>query len=122
MTNEQLLSQIDSLLDKKLDDKLDQKLMPIHNRLDNVDNRLDGIDDRFNGVDEEFISLDLRLTKIELTQENKILPALKELTVLYSSTFKIYEEKAEKINKLENDVEVLKQITSEHSKILQKIS
>ena len=127
MTNEQLLSEISILMDQKLDEKLDQKLdekldqkfdqklKPIYGRLDGIDGRLDGIDDRLD-------SMDSRLTKVELTQENKILPALNELSATYSSTFKILYEKAQRIDKMESDIEVLKQVTAEHSRMLSRIS
>ena len=135
MTNEQLLSEISILMDQKLDEKLDQildekldqkleekldqkfdqKLKPIYDRLDGIDGRLDGIDDRLD-------SMDARLTKVELTQENKILPALNELSATYSSTFKILYEKAQRIDKMESDIEVLKQVTAEHSRMLSRIS
>lgn len=114
MTNEQLLSEIGTLIDKKFDG-IDKRFDGIDDRLDGIDNRLDGIDDRLN-------SMDTRLTNVELTQENKILPALNELTVTYSSTFKTFYEKAQKIDKMESDIEVLKQVTAEHSRILKKIS
>lgn len=146
MTNEQLLSEIGTLidqkfdknfdrkfsenfdkkfdekLDEKLDKKFDEKLKPIYDRLDGIDNRLDGIDDRLDGIDDRLDNMDARLINVELTQENKILPALNELSVLYSSTFKKYHEKAEKIDRMEADIEILKKITAEHSRTLQKIS
>ncbi len=140
MTNEQLLSEIGALIDQKFDEKFDQKfsekfepinrqfdnieqrLDGIDDRLDGIDDRLDGIDDRLDGIDDRLDSMDTRLTKVELIQENKILPALEELSVTYASTFKIFHEKAEKIDKMESDIEVLKQVTSEHSRILEKIS
>lgn len=52
---EKLEKKLDEKLDEKLDKKFDEKLKPIYNRLDNLDERL---------------------TKVELTQENKILPAI----------------------------------------------
>ena len=141
MTNEQLLSEISILMDQKLDEKLDQKLdekldqkfdqklKPIYGRLDGIDGRLDGIDSRLDGIDgrldgidDRLDSMDSRLTKVELTQENKILPALNELSATYSSTFKILYEKAQRIDKMESDIEVLKQVTAEHSRMLSRIS
>ena len=102
---EKLESKLDEKLETKLDEKLEskftEKLTPIYNRLDNLDDRL---------------------KKVELTQENKILPAINELTSVYLSTYKTFEEKSKQIDMLVEDVKVIKLVVEEHSKKLQKIS
>lgn len=92
---------LDEKLEEKLEKKLDEKFAPVYKRLDNLDERL---------------------TKVELTQENKILPAINELTSVYLSTYKTFEKKAEQIDILVEDVEVLKTVVQKHSEQLKKIS
>lgn len=110
---EKLEKKLDEKLDKKLDEKLDErlevkfneKLEPIYERLDN---------------------LDKRLTKVELTQENQILPAINELTSVYVSTYKNFENKTEQINSFEEIAKVMRKVMKivvpQHSEKLQEHS
>ncbi len=96
-----LEEKLDIKLDEKLDAKFDEKLNPIYNRLDNLDDRL---------------------KNVELTQENKILPAINELTSVYLSTYRTFEKKSKQIDTLVEDVKVIKLVLEDHSRKLQKIS
>ena len=120
--DKKLDEKLDSKLDEKFDAKFDKKLNPIYSHLNNIDNRLDNIDNRLDNVDKRLDNLDDRLKNVELTQENKILPAINELTSVYLSTYKTFEKKSEQIDTLVEDVKVIKLVLEDHSKKLQKIS
>lgn len=77
-----------------LDDMLDKKLKPVNDRL----------------------------KKIELTQENDILPRLQNIESCYISTFKRYQAGAEQIEGMQADIDVMKKVLAEHSEKLQRIS
>ncbi len=63
-----------------------------------------------------------RLTKIELTQETRILPRLEEMEACYTSTFNRYQSGVEQIDAMQADIDVIKNVIREHSEKLQKIS
>lgn len=110
-----LEEKLDTKLEEKLDAKFDEKLAPIYSHLNNIDNRLDNVDNRLD-------NLDGRLKNVELVQENKILPAINELTSVYLSTYKTFEKKSKQIDTLVEDVKVIKLVLKDHSRKLQKIS
>lgn len=63
-----------------------------------------------------------RLKKIELTQENDILPRLQNIESCYTSTYKRYQTGVEQIEAMQADIDILKKVVTDHSKKLQKIS
>ena len=63
-----------------------------------------------------------RVTKIELTQENVIIPRLNTIEACYTSTYERYKHAVDDYEVMKQDITILKQIGSEHSQILQKIS
>ena len=75
-----------------------------------------------NMMDKKLKPINDRLTKIELTQETKILPRLEEIESCYTSTFNRYQSGVEQIEQLQSDMDIVKKVVAEHSEKLQKIS
>ena len=108
MTDNELLLAMSDILDKKLNPINDQlgiikttvecEILP---RLDKIETRLD---------------------KIEVNQENEILSRLNTIESCYTSTYKRYKTGADQIDKIQSDLEVVKDVVREHSKKLKKIS
>ena len=73
-------------------------------------------------MDKKLKPINDRLTKIELTQETKILPRLQEIEVCYIGTFNRYRSGVEQIEAMQADIDVMKSVIREHSEKLQKIS
>lgn len=135
MTNQQLLVAISDMLDKKLDEKLEEKLdkkldeklevklkeleVRLEEKLDRkLDEKLDKkfdeqLDKKF---DEKLEPINRRLVKIELTQENEILPRLQNIETCYTDTYRRYSRGIEQMEALQTDVDILKKVVSEHSK------
>lgn len=63
-----------------------------------------------------------RLTKIEITLENDILPRIQNIESCYTSTYERYKNNADKMEAVFTDLELLKKVVSEHSEKLKKIS
>lgn len=64
-----------------------------------------------------------RRTKImELLLENSIIPRLQNIESCYTSTFRRYANRAEQIDAIQSDIDILKKVVSEHSERLQRIS
>lgn len=73
-------------------------------------------------LDKKLKPVNDRLKKIELTQENDILPRLQNIEACYTSTYKRYQTGAEQIEAIQTDIEIIKKVVAEHSEKLQKIS
>lgn len=63
-----------------------------------------------------------RLTNIELTLENNILPRLQNIESCYTSTYERYKNYADRMQAAFDDIEIMKKVIAEHSEKLQKIS
>ena len=73
-------------------------------------------------LDKKLKPVNDRLKRIELTQENEILPRLQNIESCYTSTYKRYQTGTEQIDAIQEDIEVIKSVVREHSEKLQKIS
>ena len=78
-----------------LDKKLDARLKPIENRVKRIE--------------------------IDLL-ENNVIPRLNTIESCYTDTYNRYKDYADKMQAAFDDIELLKKVVSEHSKMLQKIS
>lgn len=96
LTNEDLLA-ISQLLDTKLKSELQPIKNDIHSLKDDV-------------------------TKINLTLENIIIPRLSTIESCYTDTYRCYQNYSDKIEAAFTDIELLKQVVSEHSEKLQKLA
>lgn len=73
-------------------------------------------------LDKKLLPVNARLKKIELTQENDILPRLRNIESCYTSTYKKYQSGVEQIDAMQSDIQIMKSVLREHSKKLQTIS
>ena len=73
-------------------------------------------------LDKKLLPVNDRLKKIELTQENDILPRLRNIESCYTSTYKKYQSGVEQIDAMQSDIQIMKSVLREHSKKLQTIS
>ncbi len=73
-------------------------------------------------LDKKLKPVNDRLKKIELTQENDILPRLQNIEACYTSTYRRYQIGVEQIEAMQADIEVMKNVIREHSEKLQKLA
>lgn len=73
-------------------------------------------------LDKKLKPVNDRLKKIELTQENDILPRLQNIEACYTSTYKRYQIGVEQIEAMQADIDVMKSVIREHSEKLQKLA
>ncbi len=73
-------------------------------------------------LDKKLKPISDRLKKIELTQENDILPRLQNLEACYTSTYRRYQTGVEQIDAMQADIDVMKSVIREHSEKLQKLA
>lgn len=73
-------------------------------------------------MDKKLQPINERLKRIELTQENEILPRLQTIESCYTDTYKRYQSGIAQIEAMQIDIDVMKSVIREHSEKLQKIS
>ena len=122
---------------------MDEKLQSVENRISNrMDEKLQLTENRMsNMMDEKIQSFrkdfslemsDMMDKKIKplaelqhnttLMLENDVLPRLQNIESCYTSTYRRYVNNAEKIEAMESDIQLLKEVVREHSEQLKKIS
>lgn len=114
MTNEEMLLEMSNMMQVHL--------KPVREQLDRVEDRLTSLEKRFDGQDERINGLEGRLVHLELMTENQILPILKEVRQCYVGAYERYSKGAERMEVACQDVEILKQVVSLHSKRLESLS
>ena len=75
-----------------------------------------------NKLKSNLAPIENRLTNIELTLENNILPRLQNIESCYTSTYKRYQSGANQIEAMQMDIEVMKKVIAEHSEKIQKLA
>ena len=73
-------------------------------------------------LDAKFAPIENRLTKIELTLENNIVPRLQNIESCYTSTYDRYKNTIDTYDAMQADIKLLKQVVKEHSDKLNKIA
>ena len=94
---------------------IDSKLKPLQEDIKNLNEKVSGLDEKVSGLDE-------RIRKIELNQENKILPRLQNIEACYTSTYERYARGVDQIEGTVQDIKLMKKVITEHSIKLEKIS
>lgn len=120
---EKLDQKLEEKLEKKLDQKFDEKLKPINQRFERIDERFDRIEADVEGLKQTTSKLsdDMRYVKVVLL-ENNVIPRLNTIESCYVETSRRYLERAEQIDTMQSDIDILKSTVEKHSDILQKIS
>lgn len=75
-----------------------------------------------NKLKSNLAPIENKLTNIELTLENNILPRLQNIESCYTSTYERYKNYAEKMQAAFDDIEIMKKVIAEHSEKLQKLA
>ena len=73
-------------------------------------------------LDKKLEPINDRLKRIELTQENDILPRVQNIESCYTSTDEHYKSSVADYEAMKQDISIIKQVVAEHSEKLQKIS
>ena len=125
MTDNELLLSISNIMDTKLNcfesrmdkrfDALDKKMDTVeeklNRRIDEVEVRIDKVEENLNKVED---SLNAKIHKTNLLIENQVLPRIKEIESCYLSTFERYQQEGTKIEQLQLDVNIIKDVLIEH--------
>ena len=83
--------------------------------MNHMDERLDHMDERLDGLEQGVDELKDRTKRLELNLENNVIPRLQVIEDCYLSTYKRYSGENDKMETLQQDVDVLKTVVSLHS-------
>jgi len=72
--------------------------------------------------DKKLKPLENKITAIELTLENQIFPRLQNIEFCYTGTYNRYKNGVSELETLREDMSIIKQVVSEHSKVLQNMA
>ena len=97
-------------------DRMDQRLIYMDKRLDKVEKRLVQVDKR--RVEGSIDQMGRRIERVELVLENDVVPRLHNIESCYVSTYDRYVAKAEEIDGLKTDMEIVKNILIDHDEKL----
>ena len=114
MSDNELLLAISSMMDKKLE--------PLQKDISKLQDNVSDIKVEMRDIKAEMREIDTRIKRIEITQENEILPRLQNIEACYTSTYERYAREVDKIEGTVQDIKLMKKVITEHSIKLEKIS
>lgn len=97
-------------------------LLSLSNMLDPIREDIREMKSDIARLENNVVEISTRLKRVELNQENIILPRLETIEVCYTSTYERYKNSVEDYDTLKQDMSVVKKVVAEHSKKLQMIS
>lgn len=119
MTDNELLLAMSNMMDDKLK-PVNDKLEGVEQAQEEMSGRLERVEQKQEEMSGKMDSMNDRLKKVEITQENIILPRLQNIEAGYISTYKRYQEGVDQIQTMQNDISVIKKVVVEHSDRLHK--
>lgn len=108
-----------------ISDMMDEKLHPIKmqiGELYGMKEDVQGLKQDVQVLKEDMQEVKGRVKKIELTQENVILPRLQNIEECYVTTYERYQKNCDEHEEMKQDIAMLKEVVEKHSQILQRIS
>ena len=80
------------------------------------------ISNMLDPIKEDIQEIKNRVKKIEITQENEILPRLNTIESCYTSTYDRYKDSVDDYESMKQDIAIIKKVVAEHSEKLQKLA
>ena len=80
------------------------------------------ISNMLDPIKEDIQEIKTRVKKIEIIQENEILPRLNTIESCYTSTYDRYKDDVDTYESMKQDISIIKKVVAEHSEKLQKLA
>ena len=87
-----------------------------------ISNMMDPIRNDMQSIKQDIQEIKSRVKKIEIIQENEILPRLNTIESCYTSTYDRYKNQVETYESMKQDISIIKKVVAEHSEKLQKLA
>lgn len=120
MTDNELLLAISEIMDKKIE-PLKQDICDIKTTIKNdIIPRLEKVEGRLGKVEERLEKVEYDVRDLKITLENDIKPRLQNIENCYLTTYRRYQSGVNQIETMQSDIDIMKKVIVEHSKILRK--
>ena len=103
-------------------DKLEQSYERLEQSYERLEQSQDKLEQSYERMEQSYERLEQSQKKIELTLENNILPRLQTIEDCYLSTFERYQSGVGQIERMQNDIDVIKTTITNHSEILLRLA
>lgn len=80
------------------------------------------ISNMLDPIREDIQEIKSRVKKIEIIQENQILPRLNNIESCYTSTYDRYKDNVETYESMKQDISLMKKVITEHSEKLKNLT
>ena len=97
-------------------------LLAISNMIEPIKQDIQDLKQDMQSIKHDVQDIKGRVQRIEMTQENDILPRLQNIESCYTSTYERYKVSVEDYESIKQDIALLKKVVTEHSDKLRKIS
>lgn len=125
MTDHEMLSAMSEMtesLRKSMREEMTEMAKVLRSEMSEMKESLRGeMSEMIEPIKEDLQEIKTRVKKVELTQENEILPRLNTIESCYTSTFERYKNSVDDYETMKQDVSILKKVVADHSEKLQKI-
>lgn len=124
MTDNELLLAISNMISPIREDVqgLKQDVRELKQDVQGLKQDVKGLKQDVKELKQDVADLKVRVKKIELTQENEILPRLNTIESCYTSTYERYRDSVEEHEAMKQDITVIKNVLMEHSEKLNKLA
>ena len=126
LTNEDLLA-LSQMMDTKLQPlekrliRMDDRLTRVEAKVDQLEAKVDQLESDVKEMRVEVERMKKNLTQVMIRQESVIIPRLSNIEKCYLDTYSRYQEAADKVDAVCEDVDLLKKVVSDHSEKLRNI-
>lgn len=100
---------------------ISKALEPVRDDIQGIKSDIQEMKGDIQGIQGDIQEIKVRVTKIEMTQENEIKPRLQNIESCYTSTFDRYKNSVEDYETMKQDISILKNVVAEHSEKLHRI-
>lgn len=125
MTDHEMLSAMSEMtesLRKSMREEMTEMAKVLRSEMSEMKESLRGeMSEMIEPIKEDLQEIKTRVKRVELTQENEILPRLNTIESCYTSTFERYKNSVDDYETMKQDVSILKKVVADHSEKLQKI-
>lgn len=83
---------------------------------------VDNLNDKVESLTASNLRIQSSVHRLELSQENIVLPRLNTIEACYTDTYNRYKNSADRMDAYFEDTELLKRVVSEHSEKIQKMA
>ena len=103
-------------------ESLEMSMCEVKERVENLEKSMCKVKEQVENVEDNMSKITQKVHRMDLRDENEVLPRLQNIEACYTSTFIRYRDGVVQIEKMQTDVDALKTVVSEHSRKFQSLT